>query len=420
MLRNCVAAIVLISALINTPATRAQELTVKAGLGYDLVSQEFFFNDSLITDTLDTELFLKTTYLDNFKGQFSLAYSPWADDRLRLRAGYEHGRDDIRARFNSEWRIEMGRTRLDLDAELDWRQSRESDEQPGDSYLYGRARAKLTQPVNNSLSLWARIDADAVDFDSVSSYNYDHFRLGGKAGIYKTLSDFSVLDANLFGMVRQVPDSTELDYVSLGVEGSLFLFYARGQIDGLVRLENRDYKLPGGQSDYFRADLDARHKVTVAERIFLGQELRFESAIFSAEDIINPNYNRIALTAVAGYETLDLSFAAGPRLEWLAERDNEFSAGQDHFELGLKTTLDYVKPGFLFGSVESVVGHRSLGTEDELQSDFTFERLNLIADCTLAAGLSLNVLFSAEWEWHDQADENNQIYLLSTGLSYTF
>jgi hypothetical protein len=34
--------------------------------------------------------------------------------------------------------------------------------------------------------------------------------------------------------------------------------------------------------------------------------------------------------------------------------------------------------------------------------------------------LNLSVLLSAEWEWHDVDEENNQIFLLSSGLSYTF
>ena len=42
------------------------------------------------------------------------------------------------------------------------------------------------------------------------------------------------------------------------------------------------------------------------------------------------------------------------------------------------------------------------------------------ADWQIVGDLSWNVLFSAEWEWHDNSIENNQIYLLSSGLSYTF
>jgi hypothetical protein len=32
----------------------------------------------------------------------------------------------------------------------------------------------------------------------------------------------------------------------------------------------------------------------------------------------------------------------------------------------------------------------------------------------------LNVLFSAEWERHERKEENLQIYLLSSNLSYAF
>ncbi len=74
----------------------------------------------------------------------------------------------------------------------------------------------------------------------------------------------------------------------------------------------------------------------------------------------------------------------------------------------------------LFCSIESILGYRNLKYENELQSDFSFERLNIIADVRIWSVLSLSVLFSAEWEWHERKEENSQIYLLSSNLSYAF
>ena len=421
MFNHCVAAITLILLSVQPVSAGDQALTLKAGLGYDFISQEYFFDDSLLTDTLDAALALKTTYLDNFKGSFTLGFMPYDDRRLDLRATYEHAKDDVRARLYADWRLGLsGKAKLWLNGELDLREDNSRDEEPGDSHLYGRADSKLTLAVGQSLSLWTRLSVDAVTFDSVSTYNYDHYRLGWKAGLAKTLGDFSHLEADLFGLYRQVPDSSDLDYLSLGAEGSLFLLYERGQFDGFLRLERRDYHLPGSLNDYARVDLDARHKVNTSSSLFLGQELQLETAVFSSDDLLNLNYTRLGLTATVGADLSNLTLSLGPDLERLIEQDDETSVGQDYFEIGLKADLDYVNAAFLFSSVESVLGRRYLDSQGELQSDFTYERLNLITDCTIANCLNFNLMFSAEWEWHDQSDEDNQIFLLSTGLSYTF
>jgi hypothetical protein len=74
----------------------------------------------------------------------------------------------------------------------------------------------------------------------------------------------------------------------------------------------------------------------------------------------------------------------------------------------------------LFLSAESTTGLRNLKYEDDLQSDYTFERVNLIGDLKIIAGLNLNFLMSAEWEWHSNSNENSALYLLSSNLTYTF
>ena len=51
-IRICVAAIVLTFILAQTQEARGDQISLQAGLAYDFISQEYFF-DSLLVDTLD-------------------------------------------------------------------------------------------------------------------------------------------------------------------------------------------------------------------------------------------------------------------------------------------------------------------------------------------------------------------------------
>jgi hypothetical protein len=62
---------------IVSPVLAGGDFSFKAGLGYEFISQEFFL-DSLAeigADSLATITSLKTTYLDDIRGQLSLTYT---------------------------------------------------------------------------------------------------------------------------------------------------------------------------------------------------------------------------------------------------------------------------------------------------------------------------------------------------------
>ena len=102
------------------------------------------------------------------------------------------------------------------------------------------------------------------------------------------------------------------------------------------------------------------------------------------------------------------------------EIEKDFAEGADYWESGARVEIDLISAGRLFGSVDNVLGYRDLKHENDLQSSFTFERLNLIGDLRIWQGLSLSALFSAEWEWHENRTENAALFLLSSNLTYSF
>lgn len=418
--RLCVAAIILWLICLIPGARCAPGLQFKAGLGYDFLSHEYFF-DSLLVDTLEAGLATTTTFLDDFKGQLNLSYAPDSLGRLVLRANYEQTSEMLRVKFYGDSKIKWQNYSLEWKNEVDWRSRYREDKKPGDSYIYGQSRTRFNLSINDMLLSWWQVSFDFVRFDTLSSYNFNHYRLGGKAGLAKTFDDFSFLDFSLFVLHRRVPDSLALNYLSAGCEGSFFGFYEKSELDIFLRLEHRNYNKPDNLDDYYRCELDSRHKITVLKDFYARQELELELAFFDERDLINQDYTRFSPTVQAGIQLGDIGLWLGPKFEYLAEQEKDYlESTESYLEYGLKADIDIIRAGCFFGTAESLTGYRNLKYENDLQSNFSFERLNLIADWNFYKSFNFNVLFSAEWEWHGNKAENSQIFLLSSGLSYSF
>ena len=404
-----------------SPLLAAGDFSFKTGLGYEFISQEYFL-DSLAAvgaDSLETVTSLKTTYLDDIRGQLTLTYT--SPDRRLLELGgiLEQTPDIFRARFTSNYRPTLGRLKADWNGELDWRQGVGDSTEAGDGYLLGYGKARFMLPISGASSLWWQVQSEFVRFDSAGSYNFDHNRYGGKLGLVWSMKDLSSLSVNAFLMTRFVPDSSSLDYQSYGVEASYFGFKSRSTLDMYGRLEKKDYRLPADRDDYTRLELNGRHKFNLTERLFFQQEWDLEAHYFVQTDFVNRNYRRLKLVLQTGIQGVALSAALGPHMELLSEAQEELVSGEDYFEGGIRTNIDFFRPN-LFGLLESTLGHRNIYSEAELQSDFVFHRFNFMVDWRFGQKVSLNAMISAEWEWHDHREENSQLYLVSSWLTCRF
>jgi len=415
---------VLLGSTGSTPAETGLRLT--AGVGYDYLSQDFYL-DSLArtgSDSLDIIASLKTTYLNDFKGRLALDFVPYDDYRLDMKGVFEGAKDTYRFRFFSNWRPSIRSLRFDWSSEIDWRDGPVDVEEGDPGYLSGNGRLRLSLPISRSVSLWSRAKGDFVVFDSAGLEVYDYYRLGGEAGMSHVFGGFSSLSVSTFFMRRRVSDAPDQDYSSIGFDGSLLAFYARGEIDVLSHYESRDYNRPDGLDDYSRLELDVRNRHTLGRAFFAREELELEAIFFDTTDYFTSDYRRFNVVMLAGLSRAGWAVAAGPCLEILsAEQTDDFVIGEGYSEAGLRLQFDLILPGRLFGSLESTSGRRDLKDEGSIeadQSDFAFERLNVLADWTIARGLSLNFLASADWERHDNPDENSRLALLSAGINYAF
>lgn len=393
---------------------------IKAGAGYDFLSQQYYFIDLDSTGALDSLLSLKRSYLDDFKGVVSVNYSPGRGDKWQLYSHYEQTDKFIRLRLNNDLRLKLKSSRLKLSGEVDWRHRLVDTTEFGDSYLFGQGSARLVIPVNEMVSARVQLSGEVMDFKSRSAFSYDYYRTGVKGGLTKSFENFSYLDGNLFARSRQVPDSTELNYLSLGVESSYLGLYGAGELDLYFRLENREYNQPLSKNDHYRIELDGRNRYRLGKRLFTRQLAEFELVRYDPEDPVNFGYDRVSLTLLAGFNQGKASIAIGPVFEWLDERQEDTTFADDYFEAGGRIDFDYFDIGRLFFTAESILGVRDRKFEHSEQTDYLFERLSLIADLTLLGHLNLNLYFSAEWEWHDLTEENARLVLTSSSLTWSF
>jgi len=219
---------------------------------------------------------------------------------------------------------------------------------------------------------------------------------------------------------RKVPDSTRLDYNSFGIEGTFFGTLPIGSADIVTRWETKDYNKEDYQGDYSRGEFTARNKLYINDLWISRQEIDLEIMLYDDLELISNNYCRLNLLLMGGMDWINFSLASGPEFELLKEEANPEFDTEDYLESGFRIDLDYMNPGKILLSLESTIGIRNLEFESDLQTDFVFERVNLINDFNVINDLNLNLIFSAEWEWHHDKEDNNEIYLLSSSLIYKF
>lgn len=393
-----------------------------AGIGYDFLSQEFFLDSASQAgaDSTLVGLQLKNDYLDDVKGIVSITLLPYGDRRLELISSYEQTPDYLRTRFMGDLRLKLGSKRLSVSSEVEWKNRYSGTSSFSDSYLTAHTRAKITTPLSGSVSSYFQVRGDLISYDSVSEFSYNYSRLEGKLGLSKSFENFSFADVNLFVQHREVPDTLNLNYLVIGGEASTFIFYSGGEIDIYTRLEEKNYNQPDHKNDHYRYELLTRHKLRFEGGLFTQQEFDFEFTQYDPMAAVDYSYARTGLTILFGYQRDGFAVGLGPDFENLSEADSDSQDGEDYFESGIRTDLDFVSSGRFFASLESVLGQRDLKFVNDYQSDFTFERLSLIADLNIYSSLNLSVLFSAEWEWHDNPADNSRLFLLSSNLGYSF
>ncbi len=399
--------------------------SVKAGLGYEFISQRFFADSLSLSgaDSLTLLTSLRTTYLDDIKAQLGVSFYPLqgpGSRRGELRAEITQTPNFARLRFGSDFRLGLGANNLDSRTEIDWRQRYHGAVDVGDNYITASSQTRLTLPIDENWSTWIQARGELIQFDSTSTIIFSHYRFGGKWGVTRSLGYLAQAGINLFALGRRVPDSTALDYLSWGAETDLTALMDHGELALLGRVERKDYHKANRADDYWRLETDGDGRWQFGDRWFVRSELAAELMLFSDSDQFNADYFRCRLAIMSGRRYGDWGLDLGPHIEFLKSTPSDVVAPEDYREMGLRTDIDYLKATGALLSIQTITGYRWLKKETDFQTSFAFERINALADLRIAGGLSCNVILSTEWEWHRQSSDNSTTVLLSTGLNYTF
>lgn len=404
-------------------SVRAADLLVKAGIGYEFLSQQYFLDSAQLEgpDPSLTAWQLRSVYLDDVKGQVAATWHPLIDRSLEIRGSLEQTADFLRLKTSGNYRYRPGQTRIDLDGELEWRNRFGRSNEFGDSYLLGYGRARAAVPVGPGLHGTGQLRVETIDFRSDSAYSADYLRAEAKIGVEKSFENLSFGDLRLIVGARRAPDSTTMNFQTIGAEATFFGFLPTGDLDVAARYEFKDYNRPDDLDDHHRVEAYGNNRINLGSRWLLRQQFDIEAIFYRTEDWISRDYLRLRAAVLPGLTGGSITLTAGPEIELLTELGEEtIVLGEDYFESGLKLDIDYLRAGGMFISFESATGYRDLELENDLQTNFIFERIYLIGDIELVRFLNLSVLLSAEWEWHRQQQNNTELYLLSSSLTYSF
>jgi hypothetical protein len=394
----------------------------RVGLGYDFVSQEYFTSDTTPTSSPDQLLeatLLRKDYLDDKKGLVHLTFDPKRNGQYILEAGWEQTPDVYRGLGRGHLAVGGSDSRLEADLNLEIKGRYRGESEVGEDVSVINAKAAYNRRLSPSLESRIRILAERVDFDSAGSLVYDYDRIGGEVGLSVLSRDFN---SALFSMgveKRSVPDSSWLDYLSVRASLGYFGNLSDAFVSADLTIENKDFEAPEDRDDYTLTTLSANLRIPAGEAFYLRPDLSLEYFDFEIDNLINNDYLLARGGLLFGWDLGRLSASFGPRIELLSI-ETDFEGDDDYSELMAQAGADLMYSDRAFVLFENQIGKRDYRHKTEYYSDFIFDRMSLIGSLKIFRSLSFDLLFSAEWEWHEIDSDNNRLYLLSAGLNYSF
>jgi len=395
-------------------------LTVRAGIGYDFVSQQYFIDSVRFSgsDSLTELSLLEKDYLDDKKALLSVSFNPDSKGHYSLEGSWEQTSELFRA--GGRGFLSFGDFYNQLQAELnvDIKERYRGDIIEGEemTILDGTIRLKkqLADNFNGKISL----SGESVIYDTVGTYIYNYSRLRSYIELNYITENYNSIYLTFGAEKRYVPDTSHLDYNlfrgGMGYTGSVM----DGSTSAEVSFESKDYNQIDDPDDYFLTMLHADLRFSISDRLDLITDFEMEHYNFSEENYINEDYYQTHLGLYTVWEMGDFSFSLGPEIEFLTI-DSKSENDDDYFELLGFAGFDYFQ-GFVFLFLDNQFGHRRYLNNPILYSDFVFDRVSIIGSLSIFWNLNLDVLLSAEWEWHQNESDDSRLYLLSSSLTYSF
>lgn len=401
------------------------DFNIRFGLGYDFVSQEYFtsssrYDTSLTPDADLTDItLLSKDYLDDKKGLIYLTLNPRNEGRYVLETGWEQTPDILRALGRGHLTVGGKDSRLESDFDFEIKRRYHGEAEVGEDLSVFRGKTKYVRRLSEQVESNFRLYGENVAFDSTGSLVYNYSRIGGELGFNIFSRNFNSIFLRAGVEARDVPDSSQLNFLQF--RGSIGYFGALGksQISADLTVENKNYDSPDDRDDYLLTTFYGHVKIPAGENYFVRPLASLEYFNFKSDEFINRDYLLARGGLLVGRDYNRISLAVGPKFQ-LHSISSDYEADDDYLEYMAFGSADFFYSDRILCLFENQVGRRGYQNDPIYYSDFTFDRLSLIGSFRLLGTLNLDLLFSAEWEWHEIESDDSRLYLLSSGLRYTF
>jgi len=385
---------------------------------------------------------------DSFQERYSIVDSDTLDSiaefRSRLALGYESGlpRSDY---FHLQGMTLVGDENVEYTGQLDWtrrlgqRSSRvgafadvtHRSFRNGTSYefandhtrYYFKSYAKWDGGGPLSLRLSDRVEY--VDFRDRTEFDYDHAQNSVELSAEWERDLAGYLAVGVRYVTMDIPDSTQIQYEAWipGVE-----FRAAPGLYKQVWLhasaERRRYAYEPARSSYWAILAGGTAEWPLTERVSVALRDETESYSYDAGTGVYFDYTESRNTLLFKYNpSWNLHAGAGPVWNVLA---SGASPDDEYDEVGAHLAVEYMGGSSAWMSVAYEPGRRHYrtydGTSDEVSiySDYTFQRVNLIASVRVWDGVSFSALVDYQPEDHEREGDDATATLVSLSLTYVY
>jgi hypothetical protein len=322
----------------------------------------------------------------------------------------------------NDFQLALSRTgdRVDVRFEEELRfkaYTNDSDYILSSDYLVNQSRASGAFRFADRWRLRATDRFEWTAFERHDRYNYDYVLNDAGATLERSYGFFSLLSGGYTFGVRNVPDSSAIDYRRHVVTAE-WQHDTGAHAAGMDhRLERRLYGDPSVRSHSLDYDAGAQARIGLWPALRLRPEVRARVVRYDRPDSVYANAVEPAVELLLeGDASENAILAIGPRAEF---RRTTGGIDRSYNQWGLKGSATWTIGTKLWLQFADEVGVRShLAGDDLLFSDYLYNWSTLYLTWEPAPRFAFDLFFSLEPEDHEDEDDNTTTLLLSTSLTY--
>ena len=378
-----------------------------AGIAFDTFGQRYVVAEE---ETLDV--------LDEWSGRLTTTLERRGRTHLRIRNTFGLGQEATRNDFFLALSRSGDRVDVRLEEELRFKAyADDSDYKLSSDYFVNQTRASGVLRFAGRWRLRAVDRFEWTGFQRRDRYNYDYVLNDAGATLERSYGFFSLLSGGYSFGVRDVPDSSAIDYRRQVLTAEWRHdngIHAAGMDQ---RLERRHYGDPNVRSHSLDYDAGAQVRLGLRPAIRLRPDVRARVVRYDRPDSVYANAFEPAVEVLLeGDASESAVLAIGPRAEF---RRTGGGIDRPYNQWGLKGSITWTLGTKLWLQFTDEVGVRShLAGDDLLFSDYVFNWSTLYLTWEPAPRFAFDLFFSLEPEDHDDNDDNTTTLLLSTSLTY--